>query len=259
MRRKALYVMVYGVEGSGKTCLAMTLADKDKKGVGYITHESSGPTSLVSIGYPADTPVELLTPGIDPFPETYKALREMAKDPTIQTICLDNVTAICGNAVMFYSDGEGDKQMGYDGWGYVKAGFMGISAECDKITRAGKSVVITAWEREPSYENTKGGQVLKDVGRPQLQGDAKHWVPGNADLIARISSKFVSEIDPVTKKNKKTFKSSLQVHASGLFLAKTRWALPNPCPADLKFILKEISKQTSPLKEPAEGKVIKLK
>ena len=229
-----IYAFVYGAEGVGKTLLPMTLADETGHGVAYVTAETRGPTSLVTAGWPSDIPVEVLPPGgEDPFPPAAAAVEAFTKDKSIRCICLDGLTVMTGRAVDYRTDGAGEKSMEYDGWQWLLAEFRALEILCEKAVRAGKSVVMTAWESPPTYETTLGGEALKDEGRPMLQGKAKFWLPGGADVVARMTSTTIK--DPKTKEL--TFKGQLQVHRRNDWLAKTRWRLPDPCPADLRRIL----------------------
>lgn len=242
MLRNRIYAFVYGAEGSGKTRLAMSLANPDGYGVSYITPESSGPTSLISAGYPKDIPVEVLPPsGEDPFEPCIAAIEDFAADKSITTICIDGCTVICGRAVDHLSGGEGEKALGWDGWGQVLNGFRQIEAACERANRAGKSIILTAWENPPQYEDTMGGRVLKDggEGRPLLQGKAATWLPGNCDIVARITSTFKTV--NVNGKAERKFQAQLQVNRRNDWLAKSRWPLPDPCPANLKEILRIVS------------------
>lgn len=256
MLRNVIYAFVYGREGAGKTRLAMTLAkDKNDIGIGYVTAESSGVTSLVTAGFNRKIPVEVLPPaGEDPFPHAVAALESFRKDPSIHTVVLDGCTVICGRAVDHLDD-DGDGKIDWDSWSTILAGFRHIEAVCEKITRGDKakgippkSVIMTAWEKAATYEPhpfQRGVQVLKDSGRPLLQGQAQTWLPGNVDIIARITSGMKKVEVAKTLDNgkkikvfKEKFTSELQVKPTDEWLAKTRWdELPNPCPADLRLIL----------------------
>lgn len=244
LARNNIYAFIYGAEGTGKTLLPMTLADERGYGVAFITADMSGPTSLLSMGYPRDIPVEVLPPGgEDPFDAAIAAIQSFANDKTIRVICLDGATVMCGRAVDHYSDGQGEKALGWEGWGQILNGFRQVEGALDRATRAGKSVVITAWEAEPTYEDTMAGKTLKDEGRPLLQGRAKTWLPGNCDIVARLTSTFKTV--SVGGKAEKKFSATLQVNRGRDWLAKTRWKLPDPCPADLKWILSQVNGQSA--------------
>jgi len=246
--RGQIYAFIFGAEGVGKTTLAMSLADANGRGVAFVTSDQSGPTSLLTQGFPSDIPVDVLPgSGIDPFPATIRAIQSFANDKSIHCISLDNVTTLCGRAVDYLSNGEGEKAMGWDGWGQLLAGFRQIESACDRATRAGKSVIITAWEAPPTYEDTLGGRVLKEEGRGDLQGKAKRWVPGNCDIIARMTCRFVTESIPGGK-SRRVFKGQLHTQRYGEaadYAVKSRWNIPSPCPADLRWILNEVKKQGS--------------
>jgi len=244
MLRKNIYAFVYGREGVGKTNLIMSLAHKsDGSDIAIITPESSGPTSILSRGFSGDIAVELLPPsGHDPFEPCIKAIESFTRDPSISGICVDGLTVMCGRGIDFLSDGQGEKAMGYDGWGQLLNGFRMVEAAAEKASRAGKSVLFTAWENPPQYEDTMGGQSVKALGRPLLQGKAQTWMPGNCDVVARMTSKFTKEV--VNGKAMPVFKASLQVNANAEWFAKTRWLLPDPCPADLKYILQQVQSQS---------------
>jgi hypothetical protein len=243
MMRGNIYAFIYGQEGVGKTRLAMSLS-KVKGGldVGYITAESSGPTSLISAGFSPDIACELLPPsGGDPFPPAVEAIKSFARDPKIHTIVVDGCTVICGRAVDHYGNGEGEKALGWEGWQAVLTGFRAIEVECEKASRAGKNVILTAWENEPKTADTMDGADIVEKGRPLLQGKAKTWLPGNCDIVARLTASFIPI--PGSKSKEMQYKGTLQVHATEEWLAKTRWNLPQKCPANLQWILDRVEEQ----------------
>ncbi len=236
--RKKVYAFVYGPTGSGKTRLAMTMSQKQRgEDVAFVTAEESGTTSLATAGF-TRCPVEVLSPtddwdgivqcGVD-------TIDEWAQSKDINAICLDGVSAICGYAVDVLSDGAGEKELGWDGWAQVLNGFRQLELAMNRASHAGKSCIITAWEEPATYEETVGGTSVKTPARPLLQGKAKVWLPGKADIIARMSSKHVTVTE--NGKAKKKWKGFLHCHGTDEYMAKTRWTLPDPVPADLAEIL----------------------
>lgn len=242
-----IYAFVYGAEGVGKTLLPMTLANNDGLGVAYITAEKSGPTSLISAGYPGNLPVEVLPDNEEPFDTAVAALNDFASDKSIHCICLDGLSVMSGAAIDFLSDSKGEKALGYDGWAAILSGFRRVEAACNRAFRQGKSVVLTAWEAPPTYEDTLGGQALKEEGRPWLQGKAKYWMPGKCDIVARMTSTFRTVA--VNGKATKQFEGKLHLKRGAGWVAKSRWDLPDPCPADLQWILSEVKKQAAAVKQ----------
>lgn len=243
--RNSVYAFVYGREGVGKTSLVMTLADpKTKKGVAFITAERNGPSSLVTQGYPKDIPVEVLLPARDPFLDIVGSVKAFGADKTITAICLDGITVIAGYAIDFFSKGKGEKALGYDGWGKILTGFRQVEHALATVADAGKSVVLTSWEREPEWTPApfdSSVRIVNEMGRPLIQGQAKHWLPGRCDIVARMTAHFTKQTVPGGKP-KSVFKAELQVNASKEWFAKSRWALPDPCPANLAEIVR-IAKQ----------------
>jgi hypothetical protein len=208
-------MFIYGIEGSGKTRAAMTIKPEAPEGVAYITPESGGPTSLLSAGYPSSIQIELLeNDGNDPFEKVIRSLQAFGNDPKIHTICVDGCTGICGKAIDHFSNGRGEKAMGYDGWGYMLNGWRQVEAAAEKLFRKGKNIIYTAWEMPPTYSDSFGTKVLDHVGRPYIMGKGQLWLPGNVDIIARITSTFVSEKDPTSGKMVKKFKSTLNLPSS---------------------------------------------
>lgn len=241
--RNAIYAFVYGDEGVGKTLLPMTLADASGHGVAYVTAEHGGPTSLKSAGYPSDVPVELIGPGEDPFAVAIAGIESFSRDKTIRVVCLDGITKLFGRAIDLYSGGEGEKALGFEGWQHILAEARKMEAACDKLIHQGKSVVMTAWARPPEYTENAfgGGAALKELGRPFIQGSARFWIPGSCDIVARMTSKVSKTMQngkPVTQ-----WKGELQVQNRNDYIGKTRWKLPDPCPADLKWILNNITNE----------------
>ncbi|UOF77424.1 AAA domain [Caudoviricetes sp.] len=249
--RNNIYAFVYGDTGSGKTRLPTTLAaQKDASDVAYITPVAQGLVSLVTAGF--DPPVtELPGQNEDPFEPCMDAIADYTRDKSIRVIVLDEVSVMSGRAVDFLSNGEGEKAMGFEGWQAMLANFRRIEGLAEAATRAGKSFIYTSWSAAPSMESTLAGISIKEKGRPYLQGKAQMWLPGNTDLLARITSAFVTERDPATNKAVKKFKAELQLHASEEYLAKTRWAfLPSPHPANLKLMLNTVRAKFADTSQP---------
>ncbi len=250
MTKERLYAMIYGEEGSGKTALIMTLRTKDDgSDIAFITPEPSGPTSVISLGYSARIPVEILSADSDPTEECIKAIESFSKDKTITGICIDGTTVMCGRMIDFLSDGEGEKALGFEGWQQILSNFRAIERAAEKATRLNKSVIYTAWQAEPKYEATLAGQSLTERGRPLLQGNARKWLPGNCDIVARMTSSFKKEVDPKTKKAISKWSGQLHVNATDEWLAKSRWKLPSPMPADLKAVLNALRSQAAAAKK----------
>lgn len=235
---KTLYAFIYGVTGCGKTMLPMTLSRADGgSDVGIITAEQNGPTSLATRGY-LKAKVEVLPgAGNDPFAPTLNALSVFRKDKTVTTVVVDGLTVISGRAIEFLSDGEGEKALGFEGWQQMLAHFRQMEGVCEQLTRLGKNVILTAWEEEPHYEDTMGGRSLAQKGRPLLQGKAKTWLPGNVDVIARMTSRYKREGKGLK------WEGRLDLKPTGDWLGKTRWDfLPSPHPPDLKLMLDTVRK-----------------
>jgi len=249
LKRGNLYVMVYGNEGCGKTLLAMSLSEDYGKtdkaqhlrglDVAYITADSGGPTSVISAGYSPNIPCEVLDGKADPFPGAIRAVRDFTADKSIRVLCLDNVTGLAGAFVRFFTDGGTDKDMGYEGWGELLSKFRNLEAECEAATRAGKSVIYTAWPKDPTYREVAGTSVLDQQGRAMIPGQGQRWLPGNCDVVARMTSRF-KKMD-VGGKAKQVFSAELHLFASEEWHAKTRWPLPNPFPADLRKMLDAVN------------------
>lgn len=258
MVKDRIYAFIYGAEGVGKTSLVMTLSKMEGGlDVAFITAEPSGPTSVISLGYSPDIPCVILPEGEEPFDPAIEALEMFAADKSVRAICLDGITVMCGLAVTVLSDGAGEKALGWEGWGQVLNGFRRVEMAAEKAVRAGKSVVLTAWENPPTYEPAAfGDPQLKEEGRPMLQGKAKFWVPGKCDIVGRMTSTFKTV--NVGGKAEKKFAGTLQVRRGNDYLAKTRWKLPDPCPADLQKILDLVQGQVGSIKS-ASPSVVKKK
>lgn len=237
--RSVVYAFVYGETGTGKTRLACSLSQDKGKDVGYITPVASNLTSVVTAGF--DPPVyELPGQGGDPFEPCMDAIADFTRDKSIRIICLDDVSVMSGRAVDYLSKGEGEKALGFQGWQEMLAAFRRIEGLAEAATRAGKSFVYTAWASPPEYEDTLAGKQVKHKGRPYLQGKAGMWLPGNTDLLARMTSKFV-KVKGADGKVRSDFRAELHLHATDEWLAKTRWNfLPSPYPADLKKMLADV-------------------
>lgn len=236
-----IYAFIYGETGVGKTRLSLTLsADGKGAGCAWVTPEPGEAHSVAQVA--PNAKVALLE---DPNPvlEAITAVKILRKDPEVRIITVDGLSVMCGQLVNHLSDGEGEKALGYEGWQEVLATFRQLEICCNEtVKKFNRSIIFTAWEAQPQYEDTMGGQALKDggEGRPFLQGKARQWMPGQCDIIARMTSKIVLEKDPDTKKTRKVFKGFLHLDRSGDWICKTRWALPSPYPADLGRMLREV-------------------
>jgi hypothetical protein len=253
--RNNIYAFVYGDTGSGKTRLACSLRlDKEAKDIAYITPVAQNLSSVVTAGF---DPLVTELPGQnqDPFEPCMDALADYTRDKTVRVICLDDLSVMSGRAVDFLSGGEGEKALGFQGWQEMLANFRRIEGLAEAATRAGKSFIYTAWSNPPQSESTLAGTMIKEKGRPYLQGKAAMWLPGNCDILARMTSKFEkTSVMGLDNKRvvKSVFKAELQLHASEEYLAKTRWAfLPSPYPADLKKMLGEVKAKFTPTAAPA--------
>lgn len=226
----ALYAMVYGDEGTGKTRMITTLSERqDMADIGIITADESGPTSLAEIGGLSAKVWLLPGPNQDPFLPAITGIKTLRQDKTVKTIGLDACTVLSANAIQFLSGGAGGKALGFDGWQKILSGFLKIEAEAQKCVREGKNFIYTAWAADPTYVDTVGGRDLESPGRPWIHGQGKKWLPGKTDLIARLTSHH---------KRDGTWVGNLQVRSTEEWLAKTRWKLPDPVPCNLRQILK---------------------
>ena len=168
-----------------------------------------------------------------------KALRTMGSDPSINTVLLDGMTVLSGHIISHITGGGTEKQMGFDGWGQMLGGLRAVSFACEQLKKQGKNLVMTAWEAPPEYEDTMAGQQLKASGRPYLLGKAKFWLPGGCDIVARMTSKMVNA-KGADGKFTKTWKGELHFDRDGIWLAKSRWPLPSPFPADFAKLLASV-------------------
>lgn len=236
-----IYAFIYGETGVGKSRLSLTLSP-DGKGAGcaWVTPEPGEAHSIAQVA--PDAKVALLEDA-NPVAEAITAVKILRKDPSIKVITVDGLSVMCGQLVNHLSDGEGEKALGFEGWQEVLAQFRQLEICCnDTVKKFNRSIIFTAWEAAPQYEDTMGGQALRDggEGRPLLQGKAKQWMPGQCDIIARMTSKMVLVKDETTGKSVKRFRGFLHLDRSGDWLCKTRWALPSPYPADLGKLLREV-------------------
>jgi hypothetical protein len=256
----ALYAYVFGVTGCGKTLLPMTLKKReDGTDVYYITAEQNGPTSLATTGY-LDVNVDVISANTkkDPFPQVLKLLNAAGANEAYKTVVLDGCTVLSGRAIEHYmrASGKGGAgelgsagrdNMGFDGWDYVLNGFRTIERYCEKLVRSGRNVVLTSWELEPEYDEDTDTCVK--YGRPMLQGQAAKWLPGGADIIARMTSRFKKE------NGKSIFKGQLHLKPEDDFISKTRWSfLESPYPADLGRMAREVVKFAKANRKPVNLK-----
>ncbi len=249
--RKTLYVMDYGATGVGKSTLPMTLSENRGADTAYVTAEHYGITPLLTQGYRIlPSHVELLPgQGEDPFEVAIAAVKEFTAMPAIRTIVADGLTVLCGRAVDFYSQGQGEKALGWEGWGVILNGFRQLEGACDLAARAGKNIIYTASESAPEYEDTLAGKVLRKEGGLWLQGRGRDWMPLNVDIICRHTSTFRTVV--VNGKAQQQFHAELQLRRRDNYLAKTRWAwLPDPCKADLKYILQLVNQRLTAMAAP---------
>jgi hypothetical protein len=236
-----IYAFVYGETGVGKSRLALTLTPEGKgEGAAWVTPE---PGEAHSIAQVAPNARVALLDSQNPVEEAASAVRQLRQDKTVTVITVDGLSVMCGQLVNYLSDGEGEKALGFEGWQEVLANFRTLEMTCnDTVKKYGKSIIFTAWEAQPTYEDTMGGQALKDggEGRPFLQGKAKQWMPGQCDIIARMTSKMVTVKNEQTGKLEKKWKGLLHLDRSGDWICKSRWALPSPYPANLGKMLAEV-------------------
>jgi hypothetical protein len=235
-----IYAFVYGDSGVGKSRLALTLTPEGKGvGAAWVTSEPGEAHSVAQVAPHAI--VALLDTG-NPVEEAISAVTQLRQRKEIKVITVDGLSVMCGQLINYLSDGAGEKSLGFEGWQEVLATFRSLEiAANDAVKKFDKSVIFTAWESEPVYEDTMGGQALKDggEGRPYLQGKAKKWMPGQCDIIARMTSKLITEKN-AEGKMVKSFKGQLHLDRSGDWLCKSRWKLPSPYPADLGRMLREV-------------------
>jgi hypothetical protein len=258
--KRKLYCFAYSDEGQGKTTLTMT-ASKDwgkldlprsKRGldIAFVTPEDRGPTAVRSkdidgVGFSDDIPMEVLSDQDweSMFADAISGVRAFGAMKDISTICVDGLSVMCNRFIRLYTDGGTDKDMGWDGWGTLYGKLRELEGECEAVYRKGKSIIYTAWTEPPKFEETQGGQSLKEIGRPFIPGKGKRWMPGNCDIVARLQSHFKKVPAPGGKGTINKWHGTLQVHATTEYLAKTRWSLPNPAPANWGEILKLVAGQ----------------
>ena len=237
--------------------LALTLSKQsDASDIGWITAESNGPTSLATAGYPK-AKVWVIHPEKDPFAQVLQALAHFAADTTITTIVLDGLSVLSGRAIDFMSKGEGEKALGYEGWGQILNNFRTIERQCEKLYRNGRNIILTSWESEPTYEVVDRQEVLKTSGGPYLQGQSRKWLPGNVDVLCRMTSR-VKTVAGKGGALDRVFEGQLHLHRKDDWVMRTKWGfLKSPFPADLSLMLKEVEeyqKKQSELKSaPAKG------
>lgn len=235
-----IYAFIYGQTGVGKSRLSLTLTP-DGKGAGaaWVTPEPGEAHSIAQI---APNAIVALLDGANVVEEAISAVTQLRQRKDIKVITVDGLSVMCGQLVNYLSDGEGEKALGFEGWQEVLSTFRRLEIACnDAVKKFDKSVILTAWEAEPVYEDTMGGQALKDggEGRPLLQGKAKQWMPGQCDIIARMTSKMVSEKNAEGKMVKK-WRGLLHLDRAGDWICKSRWELPSPYPADLGRMLRQV-------------------
>lgn len=238
-----IYAFIYGQSGVGKTRLALSMfpniADAEHQAA-WITPEPGEAHSVAQLLPGAK--VGLLE-STNPVAEARSGVIQLRQDKNLKVITVDGLSIMCGQLINYLSDGEGEKALGFDGWQEVLAEFRQLEIACnDTVKKYNKSVIFTAWEAAPQYDETMGGRALKDdgEGRPLLQGRAKQWMPGQCDIIARMTSKVVTEKNEETGKVVKRWRGQLHLDRSGDWICKTRWQLPTPYPADLGKMLAEV-------------------
>lgn len=266
---KVVYLFLYGPTGCGKTCLALTL---DPDGTAYITAETRGPTSAVNMmedkdpNWNGDFIVCVVPSKGDPFKAILAYLEQLRRNPKVTVVVLDGLSGICDRAVDHAETVIGEGTMTWQEWGWVLKGFKRIERACERIVRGDKdagippkSVIMTAWEKEPKREadpfDPKEQNVVEPA-RPWLQGEAKNWLPGNCDILGRMRG-YKKSVQVKVKKDgkvrlvtKRKFVAEIYAYPSEDFIAKTRWTmLPDPCPADLKLILGMVNSRRGSKKE----------
>lgn len=230
----ALYLFIYAAEGQGKTRLIGTLSKVPKgKDLGIISADESGPTSLYEAGYTGFHFWQLPGPDQDPFDSAVRGIKTLAAKGC-KTIGMDACTVISANAVQFLSGGAGGKALGFDGWQKILSGFLRIEAAAQRCVRQGINFVYTAWETPAQrYMSVDQTSEVSEPGRPWIHGQGKVWLPGKVDGLGRLTSHF----------KRGEWQGKIQFYASEEWLAKTRWKLPDPCPADLEKIRKLVQQR----------------
>lgn len=254
-----LYAFIYGEEGVGKTRLAMTLArpppgkprlPPNMSGVGIITIEENGPLSLLSAGYPKSTRIWKLHRSDDAGEikdEAVYAIQKLAARPEIHAVVLDGTSMLQQDMCLAIGGGE---KIDWDGWAKVLGNLQLIEREARKVVKGGKSFVWTAWETPPmvnekSIQTDEEGNTPDEIirGGPYIQGKGKIFVPGNVDILARMTSSVV------IKDGKEVFRGKLQVKGDKFWKCKTRWNLPMYCKPDLQWVLDQVNGQAGLLKK----------
>lgn len=236
--RGNIYAFIYGPEGVGKTRLPLSL-DPSGESCGWVTAEPTGPTTIAA--YNPNARVKFIS-GEDQIPSAATAVQQLVTEGK-KIICVDGLHVLCGNTIDQISEGEGEKALGFVGWQTILAQFRRLEVVCNKAVASGRSVIYTAIEAEPQYEADAfdaSSRVRTAYGRPFLQGKSQKWMPAQCDIVARMTSRVKTVVDPVTKKTKKQWLGEFTLDMSGDFVCKTRWQLPSPYPADLGRMLKDV-------------------
>lgn len=258
--RGVIYAFVYGEEGVGKTRLALSLSklegDDFGSDIGFVTAEPTGATTVAAFN--ANIRVARIT-GDEPILDAARAVKQLAKDDNIRAICVDGLHVLCGNTIDILSDGEGEKSLGFEGWQTVLTQFRRLERACNAVVAGGKSIVLTALELQPQYEQGafSNEKEMVERGRPYLQGKAKNWMPAQCDIVARMTSEMRTEVivKDGRKKARKSWQGMLHLDRSTPYVCKTRWKMPSPYPADLRQLLRDVRAQ----KKNLESMSVKLK
>ena len=214
-------IIVYGNSGQGKTTLASMAPDPVFIGVDDGGRKIANPKTGERI---------LHVPGVDGFGDVRSALQSSVFDDH-QTVVVDTVTMLQHWALpyMFATipHEKGNRVSSVEGYGYGK-GYRhlfdlmhGILADCDRLVRQGKNIVLIAQEAAVAETNTAGENYLKSgpnlhhSDKASIRKDYIEW----ADHVFRIGWEGATvsdrKVTPVSGRQ-------ISVHPDATFEAKSR-------------------------------------